>query len=429
MPKVLVNVLTAATVKHAKPGRYGDGGGLFLLVKDTGKRSWLFRYKLAEKARDMGLGTAGGPAAVTLAEARTKAAALLRMVKAGIDPLAERERVAAENAALAQTAKVRAITFKAAATAYIEANQAGWRNAKHRAQWASTLKTYADPHVGDLPVSDVSTAHVMAALEPIWTKKPETASRVRGRIESVLDYAKAREWRSGENPARWRGHVANMLPPRSKVARVEHHAALPWAHAGTFLAELRGRDATAARALEFAILTAARTGEVLGARWAELDLKGAVWIVPGERMKAGREHRVPLSAAAVTVLDEMARLRPKGDTHGMAFIFPGARDQRPLSQMAMLMLLRRMGRADLTAHGFRSTFRDWCAEATGYPHEMAEIALAHTVGDKVEAAYRRGDMIEKRRRMMDDWAEFCARQAPISGDVIALNAAPKGAAA
>jgi integrase len=295
------------------------------------------------------------------------------------------------------------------AAAYIDANEAGWRNEKHRGQWRSTLETYAYPYMGELPVSEVSTSHVMAALEPIWKTKAETAGRVRGRIEAVLDYARAREWRTGENPARWRGHIANMLPARSKTSRVEHHAALPWREAGLFMAALRRRDAVAARALEFTILTAARTGEVLGARWCEIDRQKALWIVPGSRMKAGREHRVPLSADAVALLDELAILQPEGVSASDAMVFPGAKAGRPLSQMAMLMLLRRMERADLTAHGFRSTFRDWCAEATEFPSEMAELALAHTVGDKVEAAYRRGDMMEKRRKMMDDWAQFCAK--------------------
>jgi integrase len=420
MPKIVANALTVAGVRHAKPGRHADGGGLYLLVKDKGARSWVFRYKIAGKGRDMGLGAAIGPAALSLAKAREKASDLLRLVKAGKDPLAEREReviaAAAEAAAKAQAETVRAKTFRDVAAAYIAAHEAGWRNAKHRAQWTATLATYAYPHVGDLPVSDVATAHVMAALSPIWTKRPETASRVRGRIESVLDFAKASGWRDAENPARWRGHVANLLPSRAKVARVEHHAALPWVEIGAFMAALRTRDAIAARALEFTILTAARTGEVLGAPWSEIDRAAAVWTVPGARMKAGREHRVPLSADALAVLDEMAKLRPETDAKGETFIFPGARADRPLSQMAMLMLLRRMGRGDLTAHGFRSTFRDWCAETTGYPHEMAEIALAHTVGDKVEAAYRRGDMMEKRRRMMEDWATYCAGSEAGTGD-------------
>lgn len=422
MPKILNNVLNPPAVKHAKPGRHCDGNGLFLLVKDTGKRSWVFRYKLTGQERDMGLGGASGPGSVTLAEARAKAVELRKLVRAGVDPIADRAAAAAQVAANAQAKAVQAIAFKAVASAYIAANEVGWRNPKHRAQWQSTLETYAYPHMGDLPVGEIATSHVMAALEPIWNAKPETASRVRGRIESVLDYARAREWRTGENPARWRGHIANMLPARTKAARVKHHPALPWRETGTFMAALRDRDAVAARALEFTILTAARSGEVLGASWQEIDLGSALWIVPATRMKAAREHRVPLSIAAVAVLREMAKLRPVGDADDAPFVFPGTKPGQPLSQMAMLMLLRRMERSDLTTHGFRSTFRDWCAEATSYPNEMAEIALAHTVGDKVEAAYRRGDMIEKRRRMMDDWAKFCARKTDVSANVTPIRA-------
>ena len=354
----------------------------------------------------MGLGGAAGPGAVTLGDARARAVDLRRLIQMGTDPLQERAQRAANHAAQRHASAVQAITFRAVAAAYIAANEGSWRNDKHRAQWRSTLETYAFPHMGDLPVSAVATSHVMAALEPIWKTKPETASRLRGRVEAVLDYARAREWRAGENPARWRGHVANMLPARSKTASIKHHPALPWREAGRFMASLRDRPAVAARALEFSILTAARTGEVLGAQWSEVDQETKVWTVPGSRMKAGREHRVPLSANVLGILDEMTKLRPEGD-NGAALVFPGAKAGRPLSQMSMLMLLRRMGREDITAHGFRSTFRDWCAEFTNYPHEMAEIALAHTVGDKVEAAYRRGDMIDKRREMMNEWARFC----------------------
>ena len=422
MPKIIINALNPPAIKHAKPGRHCDGNGLFLLAKTTGKKSWVFRYKLGGHERDMGLGGAFGPGSVTLAEARAKAVELRKLVQAGVDPIADRAAAAAQIAANTQAKAVQAITFKAVAKAYIAANEVGWRNANHRAQWQSTLETYAYPHMGDLPVGEVATSHVMAALEPIWGVKPETASRVRGRIETVLDYARAREWRAGDNPARWRGHIASMLPARSKAARVEHHAALPWREAGTFMAALRDRQAVAARALEFAILSAARSGEVLGARWREVDTEAAVWTVPSARMKAGREHRVPLSAAAVTVLAEMAKLRPAKDDRGDAYIFPGTKEDQPLSSMAMLMLLRRMERGDLTAHGFRSTFRDWCAEATSFPHEMAEMALAHTVGDKVEAAYRRGDMIEKRRHMMNDWAKFCAQEARTGAIVTLIKA-------
>jgi integrase len=255
----------------------------------------------------------------------------------------------------------------------------------------------------------------MKALEPIWTSKPETAGRVRGRIESVIDWATARGYRQGENPARWRGHLENLLPKKSKVRRVEHHAALPYAGLAEFMVELRQQEGIAARALEFAILTAARTGEVLSTRWSEIDFKARLWTIPGSRMKAGKEHRVPLSDAAMAVLEGMEATR-EGD-----FVFPGGRAGRPLSNMAFLMLLRRIGRGDLTAHGFRSTFSDWCTECTNFPAEVREMALAHAVGDKVEAAYRRGDLFEKRRQVMDAWASF-ATAAP-SGNVVAIAAA------
>ncbi len=421
MPKVIVNALSPPTVRHAKPGRHADGGGLFLLVKPSGRRSWVYRFKLDGRERDIGLGAAIGPGSVGLADARAAAAELRRKVKAGVDPLEERVQLQGLAQAAAQEASVRGMTFQAVCESYITAHEPSWRNTKHRAQWRNTLEAYAYPFMGDLPVADVSTSHVVAALEPIWSKKPETASRVRGRIESVLDYAKSREWRSGENPARWRGHISNLLPKRAKVSKVQHHAALPWADIAAFMALLRQREATAAIALEFLILTAARTGEVVGARWSEIDVQRKIWVVPADRMKAGKEHRIPLSAAAVALIDRMEPAKRLGGED--SFIFPGGRPRLPLSQMAMLMLLRRMGRTDVTVHGFRSTFRDWCAESTAFPHEMAEIALGHTVGDKVEAAYRRGDMIEKRRRMMNDWAEFCGRAETETTNIAPIRAA------
>ena len=415
--------LTAATVKTASPGRYGDGNGLYLVVRPTKARFWVFRYTMpGAKMREMGLGRAGtDQAAVPLVDAREKAAALIKGVRAGIDPLMKREADAAAEVAAAQAAAVKAITFKQAAGKYIEAHKASWKNAKHADQWTNTLATYAYPHFGDVPASSVETAHVLAALQPIWTTKTETAGRVRGRVETVLDYAKACGWRTGENPATWKGHLALTLPARSKVAPVEHHAALPWAEVGDFLTALRKQPGIAPRALEFAILTAARSGEVLGARWGEVDLQAKIWTVPAGRMKGKREHRVPLSVPCLVLLSAMATLRTRDSPD--AFIFPGALDGSPLSIMAMAMVLRRMKRDDLTVHGFRSTFRDWTGEATATPREVAEAALAHVLGDRTEAAYARGDLFEKRRKLMDAWAEFCALPSiRREGNVVALHA-------
>jgi len=415
---VCATPLTAAKVKAAKPGRYGDGDGLYLLVRDNGTAFWLFRYVLGGRMREMGLGRARGSNAVSLADARGAAAPLHRLVRNGVDPLDQRKVEADAARAAAQAEQARAITFKTVAGYYVAAHEASWRNAKHAWQWRATLETYAYPHLGDLPVGKVGVAEVLAALEPIWTTKPETASRLRGRIEAVLDYAKTREWRSGENPATWRGHLDNLLPAPSKVAKVEHHAALPWPEIGAFMAELRDEDSASARALEFAILTAARTGEVIGATWPEIDMRAALWVVPPSRMKAGREHRVPLSDAALNVLKAIA---PVHDDQSRGWVFPGGRAGRPLSNMGMMMLLRRMKRPDLTVHGFRSSFRDWCGEATNHPREVAEQALAHTLSDKVEAAYRRGDLFEKRRKLMEDWATFCATPAAPAAEITPIQ--------
>jgi integrase len=297
----------------------------------------------------------------------------------------------------------KATTFRECSARYIASHRAGWRNPKHAAQWQATLATYAEPVIGGLSVQAVDTALVLKVLEPIWTVKPETAGRVRGRIESVLDWAKARGYSTGENPARWRGHLDKLLPPRSKVRRAEHHAALPYAELPGFLVSLPQQEGIAARALEFAILTAARTGEVIGARWSEMDLLDKTWTLPAARMKSGREHRVPLSPRALAILKEMQAHRHADD----AFVFPGAKPGRPLSNMAFLMLLRRMRRTDLTAHGFRSSFRNWAAERTNFPAEVAEMALAHTVSDKTVAAYNRSDLFDRRRRLMAAWATFC----------------------
>jgi integrase len=399
----------------------GRNGGLIEspFLGDGGDASEGDRTDSGEGAhREMGLGAAGGRDAVTLADVRVHARKLWDAVRTGRDPLNDRKADAEAQKTAALAAKARAMTFKDVAVSYIAANEAGWRNAKHRAQWPATLEAYAYPHFGSLPVSEVDTGHVMAALEPIWRSKAETASRLRGRIETILDYAKARGWRAGENPARWRGHVANMLPKKSKVQPVEHHAALRWQEIGTFVAAVRAQPGLAAPALLLTILTAARSSEVLCARWGEINLTEAVWTIPGARMKAGREHRVPLSEAALVVLRGLLPLR---DAQTGDWIFPGARKARPLSNMAMEMLLRRMRRADLTVHGFRSTFRDWAAETTGYPREVAEAALAHTLADKTEAAYRRGDLFEKRRRMMGDWAAYCDQAAMVDATVTPIR--------
>lgn len=405
-----IHRLSALRVAKLKePGYHGDGGGLYLQVSAAGTKSWIFRFKMNGRSREMGLGSLN---TVTLADARGVAAECRRRVLEGVDPIEARKAVKD----LGRLEAARAMTFSACATAYISAHRASWKNAKHANQWENTLATYADPVLGALPVQSVDTTLVIRVLEPIWTTKTETASRLRGRIESILDWAKVRGLRAGENPARWKGHLDTLLPARSKVQAVEHHAALPYDEMGPFMHLLRTETGVGARALEFLILTAARTGEVIGATWGEFDLTQNVWNVPAERMKAKREHRVPLPAAAVKVLSAMQAIRTSD------FVFPGGRQGRPLSNMAMLALLKRMKRSDLTAHGFRSTFRDWAAECTAYPGEVAEAALAHMVGDKVEAAYRRGDLFEKRRRMMNDWAKHCAQMVRTGGAVLPLQA-------
>jgi integrase len=401
--------LTALKLKTLiTPGRYGDGAGLWMQVRDAEHRSWLFRYTGSGKQRQMGLGPFPD---VSLAEARAAAQRCRAAVRQGQDPIDERRKT---QDATRNTSK--AMTFRQVADRYLAAHEAAWRNEKHRYQWRATLDL-ACGQIGSMPIAVVATGDVMRVLEPIWRQKPETASRLRGRIESVLDYAAARSWRAGENPARWRGHLAKLLPPPSKITSVQHHAALPWSEISTFMAELRDEDGVAARALEFTILTAARTGETIGATWSEINLKVGVWTVPAARMKAGREHRVPLSDAALNILNALKQWR---DDHAGGWVFPGGHTGRPLSNMSMIMLLRRMSRPDLTVHGFRSTFRDWSAEATNYPREVAEQALAHALADKVEAAYRRSDLFEKRRRLMDDWSMVCTRLA-MSAEVLPIR--------
>lgn len=400
--------LTAKTVESLArgkvPGLTGDGDGLYFQISKTGGVSWIYRYKTAGRLRNMGL---GGYPMVSLAEARDKAAEVRRQWKSGVDPLeardAERERqqqaAEQERFRLAQE-QARSVPFRTLAAEYIASHRAGWKNTKHAQQWENTLATYAFPVIGQLPAHEVTIEHVLAILTPIWHAKTETASRVRNRIELVLDAAKARGLRDGENPARWRGHLDKLLPKRTKVCKVEHHQAMPWSDLPQFMVELAGRPELSYQAIKLTILTACRTSEVLGARWSEIDREARTWIIPTERMKAGREHRVPLSAAALALLDELPRL---GDS---PFLFPGQRAGKPLSNMAMLMGLRRMGRGNLTMHGFRSTFRDWAAECTHHPREVCELALAHQVSDGAEAAYWRSDIFAKRRALMDDWSAY-----------------------
>ena len=391
-------------------GRYADGGGLYLQVSDQGTKSWLFRFMQDGKARQMGLGAVH---TVSLAEARDAALTCRKLLHEGADPIEERKRERVSRRLEDASAK----TFKECAEAYIKSHSAGWRNAKHAAQWSSTLETYAYPEIGALPVQHVDTTLVMNILDPIWRTKTETASRLRGRIEVILDWASTRNYRKGENPARWSGHLANLLPAKSKIKKVKHHAALPYDEIGEFMIQLAERDSVSARGLEFLILTAARPGEVLGATWSEVDLEKAIWTLPADRMKADKEHRVPLSESVLDVLRKMQAAAVS------QFVFPGGQRDKPLSNMAFLQLLKRMGKGDLTAHGFRSTFRDWAAEQTAFPRDVAELALAHSIGDKVEAAYRRGDLFEKRRNLMDAWAGYCSTVHDGGGKVIPIKGA------
>ncbi len=389
-----INKLSALGVQRAKRiGYYGDGGGLWLQISKLGGKSWVCRFSFQGRVCEMGLGAAH---TVSLAEARLQAQACRKAVKEGRNPIEERKAKRADARLEAANTK----TFAECAIAYIEAHRAGWKNEKHGKQWATTLETYAFPVIGQLAVAAVDTALVLRVLEPIWHTKTETANRLRGRVETVLDWATVRGYRQGENPARWRGHLDKLLPARSKVQAVEHHAALPYMEIGAFMVDLREREGIAPRALEFAILTVARSGEVRGATWAEIDLDARLWTVPAERMKAGKEHRVPLSDEALALLQSLPR------TKDDEYVFPAFK-KKPLSDMSLLAVLRRMERGGFTQHGFRSTFRDWAGETTAHPREVIEHALAHQLKDKAEAAYQRGDLLRKRAALMADWARYC----------------------
>ena len=408
-----VGKLTALKVSRDMPaGMHADGAGLYLQVTGAGAKSWIFRYSLRGKAREMGLGSLS---AVSVADARVKASECRTLRQEGIDP------IEARNARHAQAAldAAKSITFKEAAERYIAAHRAGWTNAKHCWQWEQTLETYAYPTLGALSVQAIDTALAVKVLEPIWTAKPETANRLRGRIETILDWAKVRGFRQGDNPARWRGHLEFDFPARAKVKPIKHHAALPYAEMPEFIAQLREQEGVAARALEFTVLTAARTNEALGLQWSELNATEKLWTVPANRMKAKKEHRVPLSERALSIVSRATDT----ETGDGAFVFAGRREGKPLSNMAMWAVLKRMGLNDLTVHGFRSTFRDWAAERTNFPNEVVEMALAHAVGGRVEAAYRRGDLFDKRRRLMAEWATFCNTPKAVErGAVVPLRA-------
>jgi integrase len=402
--------LTALAVTRAGKGKHGDGGGLYLYVHAGNSRSWVFRYG-PQGRRELGLGPTH---TVTLAEARERARECRKMLLDGIDPIAaKRQRKAA-----AKVDAARAATFTQCADQYFAAHRAGWRAAKHSAEWRSSLQQHVEPTIGALPVQVIDTALVLRALESIWVAKPVTAGRVRGRVEAVLDFAKARGLRNGENPARWRGHLENLLPKTKRVAQVKHFRALPYAAIAPFMTKLRTRDGVAARCLEFITLTAARLGEAVNAQWGEIDHSHKTWTVPAGRMKGGREHRVPLSSAAAAVLEEMAAIRK----HDSSYVFPGARRGRPIGENTVWEMVKSVsGDEAATVHGLRSTFRDWAAERTNYPRELCELALAHVVAGEVERAYQRGDLFEKRRRLMTEWARFCSLPAAKAGDVVVMR--------
>ena len=396
------NRLTAKFVERvSSPGKYADGGGLFLQVQDRTDgavaKSWLVRFRSqAGRMREMGLGVLD---LVPLADARAKALDARRKAAAGSDPIEEKKSVRSK----LRADEEKLMTFEQCAKAYIEVHESSWKNESHKTQWTRTLEMYAYPVFGSMPVSKIDQASVFKVLDPIWSKKTETASRLRGRIEAILDWAKVRGYREGENPARWKGHVAKALPARTKIQPIQHHPALPYKDVPNFMAELLATESIGAKAFAFCILNVTRTSETLYAERTEFDLSERVWTIPSERMKARKEHRIPLSDASLTLLKAVDQLSDPD----FKYLFESTKKPgEPLSNMTFLTMLKRMKRQDLTAHGFRSTFRDWAAEATSYPREVAELALAHTIGDKVEAAYRRGDLLEKRRNLMNDWSTF-----------------------
>jgi integrase len=402
--------ISASRLRNLKPGKYGDGGGLWLRVRPNLTAFWIFRYQVKGKSHEMSLGPLSDVNVIT---ARDRAQRFRNDLRAGLDPMVERNRERAKSL----------MVFSDAVDRMIASKEAEWRNAKHRKQWRTTLEKYALPILGQLPVDAIETDDILRCLEPIWREKTETASRLRQRIEATLDWCTARQLRRGENPARWRGHLDKLLPKPAKVKQVRHHAALPYAELPDFMTELAKQPGVAALALQFLILTAARTGEIIGATWDEIetgkilrDAEYGTWSIPGERMKAARPHRIPLSKQAVALLETLPRFE------GSPYVFAGQHRDRPLSTAAMTATLKRMKRGELTVHGFRSTFRDWCAEVSTFPRELAELSLAHRVGSDVELAYRRGDMIKKRALLMQTWADY-ATTPRTKGDVIPIRKA------
>jgi integrase len=401
-----IGILSALAVKHvAARGLHTDGNGLSLQVARGGSRSWIFRFRHAGRRRHLGL---GGFPAVSLAEARERAAAARAMLQAGKDPVAERQgqRIAS------MLADARAMTLKACSGAYIAAHAAGLKPKSSR-QWTQSLASHVFPIIGAMPVQAVDTAAVMQVLTPLWSTKTETASRVRGRIEAILDWAKVAGHRDGENPARWDGHLDHLLPAKAKVVQVAHLKAMPYAELPAFLTRLRAQNDIASRALEFAILVAARTGEVLGATWAEFDLGSRLWVIPGERMKMRKIHRVPLAPTSLALLGTLP-----GPHSGL--VFPGTKVGKPLANTALLDALRRAGGDGVTVHGCRSAFRDWAGDRTEFARDVVEASLAHSVGDQTERAYRRGDALAKRSKLMEAWAAYLADEVVPAAEVIEL---------
>ncbi|MCP4934087.1 MAG: integrase arm-type DNA-binding domain-containing protein [bacterium] len=401
-----IHLLSPRKVATAGPGKYEDGGGLRLVVSKTGAKKWVLRFTIDGKRREMGLGSYPD---VTLGRARDKASEYRTQASEGIDPIEVR-----------RTEPEKTPTFTTCAARYIRAHRRGWKNAKHARQWVRTLKTYARPVVGSKKVNTITTEDILKILSPIWTTKTETAKRIQGRIENILDYAAAHKYCDPMNPARWRGHLDKLLPKPSRVKKTTHHPAMPYTEAPAFMAELSQNSSTSAQALQFLILTATRTNEILQAQWTEIGLDELIWVIPAKRMKTKREHRVPLSDTAMAIIHALPRIK------GNPYLFPGAQHNRPLSNMALLQLMRGMGygvsgnRGDYVPHGFRSSFRDWSGEVSSFPRDVAEMALAHTIENKVEAAYRRGDLFDKRRKMMQEWADYLDKL-KVGAEIILIN--------